>query len=231
MKDSNFFRAVKLYLKTSVNLFTLIFAIIWVGVYLAIFIFEYEHISDGEEYLSMLGVMSFGYYMVPFVFLGYTNNEKKRFFRTSPLSKYFLTSVPVFVLNVIAWVYTIIMFVILSIIFGFSASEVSDALIFTVTGCILPILAQCLAGRRPIAPVVSYTMIFVIMGSQYPLKFFMKDNTFGLSVPTGIIIVAAMYAVAYIFELMIMKTTYKKGLKIREIDINMLSSSRWNKQA
>lgn len=231
MKDSNFFRAVKLYLKTSVNLFTLIFAIIWVGVYLAIFIFAYEHISDSEEYLSMLGVMSFGYYMVPFVFFGYTNNEKKRFFRTSPLSKYFLTSVPVFVLNVIAWVYTIIMFVILSIIYGFSASEVSDALIFTVTGCILPILSQCLAGRRPIVSVVSYAMIFVIMGSQYPLKFFMKDNTFGLSVPTGIIIVAAMYAVAYIVELMIMKTTYKKGLKIREIDINMLSSSRWNKQA
>ena len=73
-------------------------------------------------------------------------------------------------------------------------------------------------------------MIFVIMGSQYPLKFFMKDNTFGLSVPTGIIIVAVMYAVAYIAELIIMKTTYKKGLKIKEIDLNMLNNSKWNKE-
>ena len=68
------------------------------------------------------------------------------------------------------------------------------------------------------AGAAAYILIFVIFFSQYPLKFFMTDYTFGLSIGKAAVISVSLFAAAYIIQLIGMKYTYKKGVKIVETE-------------
>ena len=130
-----------------------------------------------------------------------------------------MTSVPVFVFNVLAFAYILITMGIVFKRFGTDNEFIySDMLIYITTGAILANSSILFLSRSLYIVVPSYILIFVIFFSQYPLKFFMTDYTFGLPIGKAVIISVLFLTAAYIIQLIGMKYTYKKGVKIIETE-------------
>lgn len=217
--NKDFFRAVKVFLKTSFSIFFFVMALFFMVVYILGFMIDPQTNADKKEYHSMLGAMVFGYYFMPYMFLKFSTNERKKFFRTMTVSDKYMTSVPVFVFNVLAFAYILITMGIVFIRFGTDNEFIySDMLIYITTGAILANSAILFSSRCWYIVVPSYILIFVIFFSQYPLKFFMTDYTFGLSIGKAAVISVSLFAAAYIIQLIGMKYTYKKGVKIVETE-------------
>jgi len=224
--DKDFSKALKVFLKTSFSIFFFVMALFFMMVYILGFMIDPQTNADKKEYHSMLGAMVFGYYFMPFMFFKFSTNERKKFFRTMSVSDKYMTSVPVFVFNVLAFAYILLIMGIAFIRFGTDNEYIySDVLIYITTGTILTNSAILFTSRSLYVAAPSYILIFVIFFSQYPLKFFMTDYTFGLPIGKAVIISVLFLTAAYIIQLIGMKYTYKKGVKIVETEPqNMIGS-------
>jgi len=224
--DKDFLKALKVFLKTSFSIFLFVMALFFMMVYILGFMIDPQTNADKKEYHSMLGAMVFGYYFMPFMFFKFSTNERKKFFRTMSVSDKYMTSVPVFVFNVLAFAYILLIMGIAFIRFGTDNEYIySDVLIYITTGTILTNSAILFTSRSLYVAAPSYILIFVIFFSQYPLKFFMTDYTFGLPIGKAVIISVLFLTAAYIIQLIGMKYTYKKGVKIVETEPqNMIGS-------
>lgn len=224
--DKDFSKALKVFLKTSFSIFFFVMALFFMVVYILGFMIDPQTNADKKEYHSMLGAMVFAYYFMPFMFFKFSTNERKKFFRTMSVSDKYMTSVPVFVFNLLTFAYILLIMGIAFIRFGTDNEYIySDVLIYITTGTILTNSAILFSSRSLYVAAPSYILIFVIFFSQYPLKFFMTDYTFGLPIGKAVIISVLFLTAAYIIQLIGMKYTYKKGVKIVETEPqNMIGS-------
>ena len=70
--NKDFFRAVKVFLKTSFSIFLFVMALFFMMVYILGFMIDPQTNADKKEYHSMLGAMVFGYYFMPFMFFKFS---------------------------------------------------------------------------------------------------------------------------------------------------------------
>ena len=214
----NFGKALKLYLKASLNPFLALFsAVIIVGIMIAA-VHEPE-VPESDEYMSMIGATATGQIGVVVISLGGVISVVRcKFYSSLPFAKTLFTVVPTVFTAGLSLIYDLIIITIAALCWVPQA--LADIMIAAPIGSLMVILGVSCSGKPKLEWL--YVMPFLILCiMQFVIpNISATKHGFGLPVVTSAVIGALIFAAEIAVTLVILNIWWKKCDHIHRVNTN-----------